>query len=72
MLRRWEPWLGVVLSPMAVMAFGLALWALGAEMAWAGRFPINSGFFSNWRAWLMIAAALVGAGLHIQHTINKQ
>lgn len=53
---------GVILAPMAAVAFALALWGLFAQTAVAGQFPISQGALADWRLWMLIAVTLeVGA-----------
>ncbi len=50
--------LGALLTPAAAMATVLAAWRIAADLNWAGRFAIASGFFSHWQVWLGTAALL--------------
>jgi hypothetical protein len=47
-----------LLTPAAAMAGVLALWRVAADMKWASRFAIASGFFSHWQVWLAAAILL--------------
>ena len=47
-----------LLTPVAAMAWALALWRIAADLNWAGRFAIASGPLSHWQFWLAAAAAL--------------
>jgi len=50
--------LGSLLTPLAVMAAGLAAWRRGAELNWTGQFAITEGLFSHWQVWIAMAAML--------------
>jgi hypothetical protein len=50
--------LGSLLTPLAVMASGLAAWRLGADLNWTGQFAISEGLFSHWQVWVAMAAVL--------------
>jgi hypothetical protein len=50
--------LGALLTPAAVMAIGLAMWRLGADLNWTGQFAISEGLFSHWQVWVGMAAVL--------------
>jgi hypothetical protein len=50
--------LGSLLTPLAVMAAGLAAWRLGADLNWTGQFAITEGLFSHWQVWIAMAAML--------------
>lgn len=56
--RRLALLAGSLLTPMSVMAGGLAMWRLGSDMKWAGEFAISRGVFSHWQVWLVMALAL--------------
>jgi hypothetical protein len=49
--RRW-------LSPASAVALLLALWRLGSDLNWTGRFAISQGLFSHWQVWLAMAVLL--------------
>jgi hypothetical protein len=60
--------LGSLLTPLAVMATGLAAWRLGADLNWTGQFAIADGLFSHWQVWVAMAAILQsGATLLIRY-----
>jgi hypothetical protein len=60
--------LGSLLTPLAVMAAGLAAWRLGADLNWAGQFAISDGLFSHWQVWVAMAVILqFGATLLIRY-----
>jgi hypothetical protein len=59
---------GSLLTPLAVMAAGLAVWRLGADLNWMGQFAITDGLFSHWQVWVAMAAILqLGATLLIRY-----
>ena len=46
------------LTPMAVIAFVLAVWRLSRDLGWTEDFVISNGFFSHWQVWIVLAAGL--------------
>jgi hypothetical protein len=50
--------LAVLLSPAAMMAWILAIWQLVAQTGWVAAFPIETGLFSRWQIWIVLAFAL--------------
>jgi hypothetical protein len=59
-----------LLTPAAVMAAVLALWRIAADMNWASRFAISTGFFSHWQVWLG-AAILLQLCSHVLNHYGK-
>ena len=47
-----------LLTPAALVALAMGLWRVGADLAWAGAFPITGGFFSHWQVWIALSIAL--------------
>jgi len=47
-----------LLTPAALTASVLAAWRIAADLNFAGRFAIPSGFFSHWQVWLGGAVGL--------------
>lgn len=56
--RRTALAVSAMLTPAAVMAGVLGIWRIAADMNWADRFAISSGFFSHWQVWLGAAVLL--------------
>lgn len=48
----------VMLNPVALAAFVLAIWRLSQDMEWTSNFFIGQGLFSHWQVWLGLALAL--------------
>jgi hypothetical protein len=46
-----------LLTPLALMPFGLSMWRLGADLGF-GSFAIHSGVFSHWQVWLGVSGAV--------------
>ncbi len=44
-----------LMTPIALMALALAIWAIAAQMKLSGTFAITSGAFSYWQTWLVLA-----------------
>ena len=49
--------LGYAMAPVALTAYVLAAWRLGADMNWFSEFFIERGLLSRWQVWLALAAA---------------
>lgn len=47
-----------LLTPVALTAYVLAGWRLGADMNWTGEFFVSRGLFSHWQVWLALAIAM--------------
>jgi hypothetical protein len=62
MVRRFRRWL----SALSAVACALALWRLGYDLNWTGRFAISEGFFSHWQVWLATAVLLQILGSKLQ------
>ncbi|MBL8237789.1 MAG: hypothetical protein JNM66_10250 [Bryobacterales bacterium] len=60
------PAFAAFLSPMAVMALALGIWAFCAQIAVTESFPIASGVLSDWRVWMLIAGGLEMAALRFR------
>jgi hypothetical protein len=56
--RKFALVVAALLAPAAATATLLAAWRIAADLNWAGRFAIASGFFSHWQVWLGAAALL--------------
>ncbi len=50
---------GVLLGPMALMAWVLGFWRLGADMGVTGEFAFT-GMWSHWQIWMIAGALLQG------------
>ena len=48
---------GMLLVPVALMAYVLGVWRLASDLGMAAAFPI-SGLFSHWQVWIGLAALL--------------
>ena len=55
--KQYAPVLGLVMAPVALTAYVLAAWRLGADMNWFSEFFIERGLLSRWQVWLALAAA---------------
>jgi len=56
--RRLAEGIAALLTPAALMAGSLGVWALAAELKLTSAFAIDSGLFSHWQVWLGVAAGL--------------
>ena len=55
--KPYAPALAFVMSPVALTAYVLAAWRLGADLNWFSDFFVERGLMSRWQVWLAIAAA---------------
>jgi hypothetical protein len=52
------PVLGYLMTPIALGAYVLGCWRLGADMGWMGEFFISRGLFSHWQVWLALGIGI--------------
>ena len=55
--RRYAPVVGYLMTPVALVAYLLAFWRLGADLNWVSEFFISQGLLSRWQVWLVLAIA---------------
>jgi hypothetical protein len=55
--RRYAPVVSYLMTPVALVAYVLAFWRLGADLNWLGEFFISQGLLSRWQVWLALAIA---------------
>jgi acyl-coenzyme A synthetase/AMP-(fatty) acid ligase len=51
----YAPLVSSLLTPVALVAYMLACWRLGADLNVTGEFFISQGVFSRWQVWLALA-----------------
>ena len=56
--RRLAEGIATLLTPAALMALALGIWAICADLKLTTTFAIDSGLFSHWQVWLGVAAGL--------------
>jgi len=54
-----------LLKPVALVAYVLSVWRLGADLGWTGEFFISRGLFSHWQVWLAFAIATQVTAAHL-------
>ena len=54
------------------MACVLALWRVGADMAWTGSFAIHTGLLSHWQVWLLLSIGLQVIGMALNRYGNSE
>jgi len=54
-----------LLTPVALVAYVLAGWRLGADLNWTGEFFISRGLLSHWQVWLALAIATQFSGAYL-------
>jgi hypothetical protein len=47
--------LGLLLTPVAVVAGALGAWRFGVDVGWTGTFFITKGLLSHWQVWCAFA-----------------
>ena len=47
--------MGLLLTPVAVVAGALAAWRLGVDAGWTNTFFVAAGFLSHWQVWCALA-----------------
>jgi len=47
-----------LLTPASLMVCVLGFWQLAADCKFTSKFPIESGFFSHWQVWIVLAGVL--------------
>jgi hypothetical protein len=72
LVRKALPIASSLLPPAAFTAATLALWSLGADMNWAGSFPIDSGAFSHWLIWMALAGITYLGALRLRDLEQRQ
>ena len=61
-------WVGsFLLTSFAVVSGSLAMWRLGADLGWAGEFPVPSGPFAHWQTWGLISALSEISAYQLRH-----
>ena len=46
-----------LLTPLAATGYALALWRLGEDLNFAGKFFVTEGLLSRWQVWLALGIA---------------
>lgn len=54
-----------LLKPVALLAYVLSAWRLGADLNWTGEFFISRGLLSHWQVWLALAIATQATAAHL-------
>jgi hypothetical protein len=67
--KQYAPVLGFAMVPVALTAYVLAAWRLGADMNWFSEFFIERGLLSRWQVWLALAAAAQITAHRLNRTI---
>ena len=61
-----------LLKPVALVAYVLSVWRLGADLHWTDAFFISSGLFSHWQVWLALAIATQATAAHLTPKTREQ
>ena len=63
--RRAASAVAALLTPVALGAYAVGLWGLGADLGVAGRFGIDKGLFSHWQVWIGFGVATTAAAVKL-------
>lgn len=47
-----------LLTLAALVCASLGLWRMGADLAWAGAFVVQTGLLSHWQVWVGLATTM--------------
>src|SRR5579864_6783275 len=61
--------LGLLLTPVAVVAGGLGAWRFGADAGWTNTFFIADGFLSHWQIWCAFAISAQACALSLNRGV---
>lgn len=53
--KRYAGVAAYLLTPVALTAYVMAFWRLGADLNWLSEFFITKGLLSKWQVWLALA-----------------
>lgn len=56
-----------LLPPSALLAASVAVWRICADLGVVSEFAIESGFFSHWQVWALIAIGLQAGAVVLNH-----
>jgi hypothetical protein len=70
--RRYAPVVSYLLTPVALVAYMLAFWRLGADLNWMGEFFISQGLLSRWQVWLALAIATQLAAKELNRLVGRE
>ena len=62
--------IGVFLTPLALMEGALGVWRLCADLGWTGNFFIGSGLLSHWQVWIALAIATQAASVNLNRQLK--
>ncbi len=61
-------WVGsFLLTSFAVVAGSFSIWRLGADLGWAGEFPVPNGPLAHWQSWGILATVSEIGAYHLRH-----
>lgn len=63
--------LGVFLTPFALMEAALGCWRLGADLGWTGAFFIDDGVLSHWQVWFALSAFTQTASVYLNRMLAR-
>jgi len=62
---------GMLFTPVAVVLFAFAIWALLFDLNAASTFPYASGPLSHWMVWCAMALAVRGGASAIERLVSR-
>lgn len=72
LISRWLSMLGVMLTPLAVLAGALGAWRLAADPGWTSHFFIAHGLLSHCQVWFTVAIAVRASSRGLNKWLDKQ
>jgi hypothetical protein len=64
--------LGLLLTPVAVVAGGLGVWRFGADAGWTNTFFIADGALSHWQVWCAFAMGLQACAYTLKRGVTDR
>ena len=64
--------LGLLLTPVAVVAGGLGAWRFGADAGWTNTFFIADGLLSHWQVWCAFAIGVQACSYALKRGVTDQ
>lgn len=64
--------LGLLLTPVAVVAGGLGAWRFGADAGWTNTFFIADGLLSHWQVWCAFAIGVQACSYALKRGVTDR
>ena len=69
--KRYAPVFGLLMTPVALTAYVMAAWRLGADLNLFAEFFISKGLLSRWQVWLALAVAVQMSARHLNKAADN-